>query len=333
MLLLALHLSQAQFFSPLTVAYQLEGVNSKAAVDQTYKYFNQGTFNWEMITSDYTLIMTTGNDQFHEALRPLEGYFESPVNQEAILSESVASQLLKTNEAAFQPVQLLDRPYLVKSVLKGGNKVYIPFNESLLSKPWNKTTFYYTASGSNAVELEDERLSSLFATTGTKVLYKHYYKDSYYVFYNLALCTALLLLFAWAKFFAAKANLKRRALVQKFEAESPFSRWHDFLKRERSELRQLVRTWSLLLFTIIMGILLMTQLKLPKTWIPGNWFSPKAYWEVGSSIYTGANLQLTYGFFPISRLLFVYLLLLVLAATVLTALLNKFFTKAQSELK
>lgn len=312
LLLMALHFIQSESFSPLTVAYRIENVEQAAAVDQAYKYFTHGTFNWEMITPDYTLVMTTGNDQFHQSLHPVSGYFANPVYQEAILSKSVASSLIKTDQAAFQSLKLLNRPYLVKAVLKEGNKIYIPFDPALLDQQWHKTTFYYTADPSQSIELQGGRLANLFETTGIEVLFNHYYKDSYYLFYNLGILTLWTVLYRWAKTLHSKATVRKLELLEQFEAEQPFSRWQDFLRRERQSVLKWLGTWGLLCSCGGISLLLIFAMKIPLSWIPENWFSPKAYWDVGASIVSNLQLQLSYGFFPINQLCFMLIGILLL---------------------
>lgn len=283
-------------YSAQTISYELAPIKSADPIEQVYKSFENATFNWEMKTPDYTLVMTTGNDQMHKKLTGLQTPWSSLSGQEAVLSESVASRLLKTSASNKQTLKIHDQTFLVSNVIREGDYLFIPFNEKLLTQNWQRVRFFYTAENLQSAELTDERLFNLMTLSGFEVLNKNFSKNPIYFFYNLALLLCLYALLLFVRLLYNSFNQTRLTLLEKRQALKPFYGFKTFAKAEK---KALIRCFLKLLGLVLLGFTLVKFLDnmiLPKVLIPSNWFSLSSYYDIYQLLANNWNYQLQFGF-------------------------------------
>lgn len=322
-LLLAAHFYMQFNFSSTTIMYELGTIKNTQVIENAYKVYPNATFNWEMKTPDYALIMTTGNDQLHTRKTALTGGWVNPFGQSLTLSQSVASRLLKTDIANHQTIKILDKPYLLNRVIKEGDAAYIPYSEALLNKGWQRTRLYYTADSIETVELTDEKLANLLDLWGVKIYNKTFYKHQTLLFYNCALLLCLYVLLTFFRKTLSKLIKQKDALITTRQRYLPFYGLKTFVKGEYRALLTLCLhgVWGLIQIGI--GFRLLTNLILPTTLVPSNWFSLSSYLDIGRQFINDWLFQIQNGFAPVSQATLLWLSLLTLYLLVFDKLLFK----------
>ncbi len=322
-LLLAAHFYMQGHFNSTSILYELGSIKDPKTLEDAYKVYPNATFNWELKTPDYTLIMTTGNDQLHARKTSLEGGWVNPFGQSLTLSQSVASKLLRTDIANHQTIKIFNKPYLLNRVITEGNVAYIPYNEALLKESWQRIRFYYTADSVEAVELTDEKLGNLMELWGIKVYNKTFYKHQTFLFYNMTLLLCLYMLLTIFKNALVKISIQKTTLETIRQSYLPFYGLKTFLKGEKKALSKIgfQGLWCMVL--VLVGLRFLSNLILPTTLIPGNWFSLNSYLDIGRQIVSDCIFQLQNGLAPVSQGTLIWIGILIIYLLVFDKLLFK----------
>lgn len=298
-LILAAFWHMSRTYSPHTVLYELGGTVEHTDVDKIFRDFPNATLNWEMRTPDYTLIMTTGNDQLHQKRTAQKGIYANLFGQELTLSRAVADKLFKTDVANHQSLQILGRPYLLAQVIQEGNYAYIPYDETLLGEKWERTRLYYTVDAIETVELVDERLGNLIALLDLKIYNKTFQKNVVYLFYNLALGLCLYMLFHFLMKTKALIERHYQALADIRKTYLPFYGLKTFVLAEKARIGSLIGLGVFAVLQVLVGLGMLRNFMLPRFLIPSNWFSLSSYLDIGRQLAAYLSDLLQYGLPPV----------------------------------
>ncbi len=292
-----------------TVYYEIGPIAKATSVEELQDWLPGLTLNWELQTADYNLIMTTGNDQLHKKITGVDKPWVSPANQEAVLSAKVADRLFKTTDVASKSLRIMDQPYIVSRVIKEGNNIYIPYNPDLLSKPWSRVRLYYTASSYQQAEIDDARYNNLISLLKFDVYHKGYAKGDVYLFYNLALLTLLYVLRSAGISLIGHYNVQKFNLEEKYKGYKPFYSFKTFIKQEYKDCLSFMLSHLALLGFLVVGVKLLSNLILPTTLFPTNWFSLSSYNEILTQLRENFQYKMQFGFSDLSQTV-IYLFLL-----------------------
>jgi hypothetical protein len=300
-LLIAAHFFMQQRFSSNTIVYDLSNASDPSKIDEVCAKFSNATFNWEMNTPDYTLIMTTGNDHLHEHKTTLDGPWANPYGQDLILSQSVASKLLKTDIANNQTVYIFDKPYLVKQVVKEGNFAYIPYDPDLIDLNWQRTRFFYSADSFESAELVDEQLFNFIGILGFDVYHKTFNKNGVFTFYNLALLLIVYMLSEVIKLAITAFKSQKSHLEQVRQSYLPFYGLKTFCKKELRSIFRFLLQGFYVIFLAFVALRVLFNLILPRSLVPSNWFSLSCYIDIANQFIDSIFYQIHYGFTPVAQ--------------------------------
>lgn len=281
-------------YYPNTIAYELYGPIKPEAIERAGKQFEKPSFQWEMYLGDKTLIMTTGNVQCHQRFSLEQPWFY-PAKGEAVLSEAVLSDLFSTGKANRQSFKLLDRRWIAAGSVKEGRFIYIGYDPELLNLAWNKTTFYYAQSDLSSLEIADQERATFMAAYGIGVDNSLYYRDYLYLYYNLALMLLILSLVKLSPALNAWLKTATNAFVSHWRQSDRYTANQKLSGLKHKSLDQLILAAVVCFMALITCIKLLSNLILPRTLMPDNWFSPSSYLKVFGSFLESLNHQLSSG--------------------------------------
>lgn len=184
----------------MTNNYSKNGIEIRLATKVEYEYFKDNimagtlmydSMNYEMDFSDHRLIMTTGSDMQFENIKMKYGEFISEGDRELIvLGDKAASRYLMTDEAIGMEVTIMERKYRVKGIINNSNKIYIPYERSMLNEDWDTTIVRIEPIARDGIKEYNRRKELAFFglnQMGVNIVDKVSYGDIAYFYKNIVL--------------------------------------------------------------------------------------------------------------------------------------------------
>jgi len=250
------------------------------------------TLRYEKPMFEGRLIMTTGGDHIMEQISMVEGYLLMPGEKnKAVIGDQVAIQAFNTYQAVGKEIHLDGHWYRVTGVMEDSSDMMVFYEEEHMDEGWHKMTVRYLPPEGNRRNIVIRDVERALALNGIRYHHKLHYEEWMNVHLNVAVFSALYMLFQvilWLYHFFHRSTV---AVVRRWRLVRNTTQGHRFIASEKS-LHALVAKLMLAITGVsLTGYGLMKQLRLPDEFLPDNLFSPSSWgvklgslWDKGDSI-------------------------------------------------
>lgn len=233
-------------------------------------------------SSDYRLIMTSGNDRFYQKNGPGTGRWviESDQNK-MVLGENLVDQYFQRHDVVGREMEFMGESYEVVGVAKDSQMIWIPYQEELAkSLDWDRRTLHYQIPNDKFEETFISQLRQQFRRFDISVLYVVNHSNWRSAYFNAALSIALL--FVCVRFFRkGKQTLREgRNYIHEYRLTHRLKSVTQYLSENRAGA---VRLGKEFIAAILWGgalVLLLRYLDVPISLRPKNFFSLVSYRQV-----------------------------------------------------
>lgn len=242
------------------------------------------TLRYEKPMGEGRLIMTTGGDGIMEQIAMVEGYLLMPGEKNmAVIGDQVAVQSFNSLQALWKEINLGGHWYRVAGVMDDSSDIMVSYGGERVDEGWHKMTVLYLPPEGNRQNVVIRDVERALALNGLHYHHKLHYRDWMNFHLNLAVISALYMLFQWIFWLYHYFHRRTVAVVRRWRLIRNTTQGHRFIASEKS-LHALVAKLVFAIASVsLTGFGLMKQLRLPDGFLPDNLFSPNSWWvKLGS---------------------------------------------------
>ncbi|SKC87645.1 ABC transporter permease [Maledivibacter halophilus] len=273
------------------------------------------SLNYIMPHKDYSLIMTTGYDEFFKNIDVIHGeLIHDSKKKYAVIGDKVADKYFKTENSVGMYMNILGDKYEIVGVVKDSKTIYISYRKKLHKHNWKKIILRFTGkikmNPNMVMENIDERLREERIDVRHKILYAWYINT----FLNAIIIVLIFLILKFIKriYYSLKENigyLNDGYCVQKRSVE-----WYHYLIKNKILILNIIKNIVFIIISALIILKTVTKIVVSKYIIPENFFSLRSYIDVAKRLYDIWLYQMQEGFSDIcicSTVLIIFLVTLV----------------------
>lgn len=247
------------------------------------------SINYEKSFNGHKLIMTTGMDMQFKRINMEEGECISPEDRDLIvLGDKVSNKYFMTKDSLGMNINLMDKKYRIKGIIKNSNEIYIPYDKSLLSQDWDNTFIRIEPNIEDGISEYNRRKNSAFFSInqmGMKITDSVYYGDVINFYKNLSLGSLILgLIFLIKNSYYKFRHSANRIWLDYKKQSRKISLLKYKLENIKKILKETLRLFNILFLTYL-TYKVFKQISFNKEYFPDNIFSIRSYYLVIRNYY------------------------------------------------